>query len=80
MTGDELTLQAPYVPARADPAGAARSAGGRDAAGAVAIRDSIRVGCRDRQVAALGVGAMVEWIINQSGWKVTERSGDAPVA
>ena len=26
------------------------------------------------------VGAMVDWILNQSGWKVTERSGTAPVA
>ena len=25
------------------------------------------------------VGAMVDWIVNQSGWKVTERSGTAPV-
>ena len=77
MTGDELTLQAPYVPLAPQPRRAARIS-----------RRSSPCRCRrrtrrryvsgaaiDKSLPA-AVGAIVDWIINQSGWKVTERSGD----
>jgi ATP-dependent helicase/nuclease subunit A len=79
MTRDDLTLQAPYVPLAPDRAPlpnqpavvvlpvpspyATRYVSG------VAIDKSL----------PSAVGAMVEWIVNDSGWKVTERSGTTPV-
>jgi ATP-dependent helicase/nuclease subunit A len=79
LTGDEVTLQAPYVPLAPDrgplpnqPAVvvlpvpspyATRYVSG------VAIEKSLPG----------AVGAMVDWILNLSGWQVTERSGTAPV-
>ena len=79
MTGDQLTLQAPYV----------RLAGHRDAlpnqpsvvvlpvpepykwryVSAAAIEQSLPV----------AAAAMVDWILRHSGWMVTERSGQPPV-
>ena len=80
MTGDELTLQAPYVPlAPSRPALPGQPA-------VVALPVPSPYATRYVSGAAIdkslpsAVGAMVEWIINQSGWKVTERSGEAPVA
>ena len=52
MTGDELTLQAPYVPLAPSRDALPNQPAIVVAAGAVAVRDPIRVGCRDRQVAA----------------------------
>ena len=79
MTGDELTLQAPYVPLAPN-----RAALPNQPAVVVlpvpspyATRYVSGVAIDKSMPSA--VGAMVEWIINQSGWQVTERSGDAPV-
>jgi ATP-dependent exoDNAse (exonuclease V) beta subunit len=80
MTGDELTLQADYVPLsphRPDlpnqpaivalpvPEPYAR----RNVSG-FAVEKSLPV----------AVAALVDWIVGSSGWRVTERSGEAPVA
>ena len=79
MTGDEQTLQAPYVPLAKDrpplpdqPAVVALPVPSPYATryvSGVAIEKSL----------PSAVGAMVQWIINQSGWNVTERSGEGPV-
>ena len=80
MTGDELTLQAPYVPlAPSRPA-----LPGQPAVVALPVPSPYATryvsGVAIDKSLPSAVGAMVEWIINQSGWKVTERSGEAPVA
>ena len=80
MTGDAFTLQADYVPltpfrrdAAAQPA-------------VVALPVPAPYGARNVSAIAIeaslpdAVGAFVDWLVNESGWKVTERSGDAPVA
>jgi ATP-dependent exoDNAse (exonuclease V) beta subunit len=79
MTGDELTLQAEYVPLtpyREDlpvqppiialpvPEPYAR----RYVSG-FAVEKSLPA----------AIGALVDWIVSESGWRVTERSGEAPV-
>ena len=79
MTGDELTLQAPYVPL------APNRAALPDQPAVVVLPVPSPYATRYVSGVAIdkslpsAVGAMVEWIINQSGWQVTERSGDAPV-
>ena len=79
MTGDELTLQAPYV--RLAPARAALP----NQPSVVVLPVPSPYATRYVSGAAIdkslpaAVGAMVEWIVDQSGWKVTERSGSAPV-
>jgi ATP-dependent exoDNAse (exonuclease V) beta subunit len=79
MTGDELTLQAPHVPlARSRPALP-------DQPAIVALPVPAPYATRYVSGAAIdkslpgAVGAMVDWIVSQSGWKVTERTGTAPV-
>jgi ATP-dependent helicase/nuclease subunit A len=79
MTADEPTLQAPYVPlAPSRPALP-------DQPAVVALPVPSPYATRYVSGVAIekslpsAVGAMVDWVINQSGWKVTERSGDAPV-
>ena len=52
MTGDELTLQAPYVPLAPSRAALPDQPAIVVAAGAVAVRDALRLGRGDRQVAA----------------------------
>ena len=79
MTGDPFTLQADYVPLtpfRADapsqPAVVALpvpSPYGTRNVSAIAIEKSLPD----------AVGAFVDWVVHESGWKVTERSGDRPV-
>lgn len=80
MTGDEFTLQAQYVPLspfRADvksqPAVVAlpvpRPYGTRNVS-AIAIEQSLPD----------ATGAFIDWLVNESNWKVTERTGDTPVA
>ena len=79
MTGDEFTLQAQYVPLsphRPDlpnqPAILALPVPqpyARRYVSAVAIEKSLPG----------AVGALVDWIVNGSNWKVTERSGEGPV-
>ena len=79
MTGDDLTLQADYVPlARSRPAL-------EDQPSIIALPVPEPYGgryVRDRAVEQSlpdAVGALIEWIVNQSGWKVTERAGGGPV-
>ena len=81
MTGDELTLQAPTFRSRRIATGAARSAGGRRPAGARTLRHARTslASAIDKSLPG-AVGAFVDWIVNESGWKVTERSGTEPVA
>ena len=80
MTGDELTLQAPYVPLAPS-----RSALPDQPAVVVLPVPSpyatryVAGSAIDKSLPG-AVGAMVDWIINHSGWKVTERSGTEPVA
>ena len=79
MTGDAATLQADYVPLSefrpslpAQPAVVALPVPepyGARALSAMAIEKSLPD----------AVGAFVDWVINESGWKVTERTGDPPV-
>lgn len=79
MTGDPFTLQASYVPLtpvredhRAQPAIVALPVPAPYATrniSAVAIEKSLPD----------ATGAFVEWILARSGWRVTERSGEAPV-
>jgi ATP-dependent exoDNAse (exonuclease V) beta subunit len=79
MTGDEFTLQAEYValhrhrpPLDRQPAVVALPVPEPYARRYVSGR-SIEASLPD------AVGAFVDWIVSKSGWKVTERSGDAPV-
>src|SRR4051812_26006022 len=79
MNGDAFTLQADYVPLtpfRADePSQPA----------VIALPVPAPYGARNVSAIAIekslpdAVGAFVEWIVNESGWKVTERSGARPV-
>ena len=80
MTGDSITLQADYVPLSPlrkelpkQPAVVAlpvpRPYGTRNVS-AMAIEASLPD----------AVGAYVEWLINESRWKVTERAGEPPVS
>ncbi len=79
MTGDAFTLQADYVPLKPFR---------RDSTtqpGVVALPVPAPYGARNVSAMAIetslpdAVGAFVEWIVNESGWKVTERAGDDPV-
>jgi len=79
LDGDELTLQAPYVPLsphrpplERQPAVVALPVPqpyARRYVSGMAIEKSLPG----------AVGAFVDWIVNESGWMVTERSGQAPV-
>jgi ATP-dependent helicase/nuclease subunit A len=79
MTGDEVTLQATYVPL----AQHRRALEKQPSIVALPVPEPYA----RRYVAAQAiekslpsaVGALVEWIIKESGWMVTERSGAAPV-
>jgi ATP-dependent exoDNAse (exonuclease V) beta subunit len=79
MTDDDLTLQAPYVPlAPHRPALPNQPA---------VVVLPVPEPYAKRYVSAMSidkslpsaVGAFVDWIVNDSGWKVTERSGTTPV-
>jgi ATP-dependent exoDNAse (exonuclease V) beta subunit len=79
MTGDELTLQAPYVPLAPE-----RTAlPGQPAVVVLPVPSPYATryvsGASIDKSLPSAVGAMVDWIINESRWKVTERSGTAPV-
>jgi ATP-dependent exoDNAse (exonuclease V) beta subunit len=79
MTGDDLTLQAEYVPlAPHRPA-----LDGQPAIVALPVPQPYArryvTGRAIEQSLPGAVGALVDWIVNQSRWKVTERSGGAPV-
>jgi ATP-dependent exoDNAse (exonuclease V) beta subunit len=80
MTGDDLTLQAEYVPlARHRPA-----LDGQPSIVALPVPHPYArryvTGRAIEQSLPGAVGALVDWIVNQSKWKVTERSGSAPVS
>jgi ATP-dependent exoDNAse (exonuclease V) beta subunit len=79
MTGDPFTLQADYVPLtpfRAD-----------DGSQPAVVALPVPAPYATRNVSAIAiekslpdaVGAFVDWVVSESGWKVTERSGDRPV-
>jgi ATP-dependent helicase/nuclease subunit A len=79
MTGDEATLQADYVPL------APYRPALRNQPSLVAL--PVPEPYAKRYVSAMSVekslpdavGALVDWIVNHSGWQVTERSGSEPV-
>lgn len=79
MTGDEFTLQAPYVPLAPE-----RTALPNQPAVVVLPVPSpyatryVSGAAIDKSLPS-AVGAMVDWIVNESHWKVTERSGTEPV-
>jgi ATP-dependent helicase/nuclease subunit A len=79
MTGDPLTLQADYVPLdrHRPPLEGQPSIVGLPVPEPYARR--YITGRAIEQSLPGAVGAFVDWIINQSQWKVTERSGSAPV-
>jgi ATP-dependent exoDNAse (exonuclease V) beta subunit len=79
MTGDETTLQAAYValsPHRP-------AIGGQPSIVALPVPEPYArryvSGPAIEKSLPDAVGAMVEWIVRESGWKVTERSGSDPV-
>ena len=79
MTGDEFTLQASYVPlARHRP-----ELEGQPALIALPVPHPYArryvSGMAIEKSTPEAVGALVDWIVNRSGWKVTERSGAEPV-
>ncbi len=78
MTGDAATLQADYVPLSPF-----RPALGNQPA-VVALPVPEPYGTRQLSMIAIerslpdAVGALVDWIVNRSNWKVTERRGSEP--
>jgi len=80
MTGDPLTLQADYVPLSPYRADATRQPA------IVALPVPAPYGTRNIAANSIeksipdAVGAFIDWLLNDSGWKVTERGGDEPVA
>jgi ATP-dependent exoDNAse (exonuclease V) beta subunit len=79
MTGDDLTLQAGYVPLARD----RDEIGGQPSIVALPVPEPYArryvTGRAIEQSLPKAVGAFVDWIINKSNWQVTERSGAAPV-
>ncbi len=79
MTGDELTLQAEYVPL----ARHRHALAGQPSIVVLPVPEPYArryvTGRAIEQSLPGAVGALVDWIVNQSKWKVTERSGNAPV-
>jgi ATP-dependent helicase/nuclease subunit A len=78
MTGDEMTLQADYVPL--SPYRPAL----RQQPAVVALPVPEPYGQRNISMISIerslpdSVGAFVEWLVNESGWKVTDRRGAEP--
>jgi ATP-dependent helicase/nuclease subunit A len=79
MTGDEVTLQAAYVPL----APHRKALPKQPAIVALPVPEPYArryvSGQAIEKSLPNAVGAFVDWIINESGWTVTERSGDEPV-
>jgi ATP-dependent exoDNAse (exonuclease V) beta subunit len=79
MTGDAFTLQAQYVPL--SPFRAAT----RNQAPVVALPVPAPYGSRNISAFAIerslpdATAAFIDWLVNESRWTVTERTGDAPV-
>ena len=80
MTGDPLTLQADYVKLAPDRPALPR----QPAIVALPVPKPYAKryvsGVSIDQSLPPAVGAFIDWLITASGWKVTERSGTAPVA
>jgi ATP-dependent exoDNAse (exonuclease V) beta subunit len=79
MTGDDVVLQAPYVPL------APHRPAIPDQPSVVVLpvpepyaKRYVSVASIDKSLPA-AVGAFVDWIVGDSGWKVTERTGAGPV-
>ena len=79
MTGDELTLQAEYVPL--SPYRDDRPAQPPIIALPVPEPYARRYvsGFAVEKSLPAAIGALVDWIVSESGWRVTERTGEAPV-
>jgi ATP-dependent exoDNAse (exonuclease V) beta subunit len=79
MTGDPLTLQAPYV--RLAPHRPALP--GQPAIVTLPVPEPYKwryvSAAAIEQSMPASVGAFVEWVLRESNWMVTERSGEAPV-
>ena len=79
MTGDEATLQAEYVPL----APHRRTIAGQPSIVALPVPEPYArryvSGPAIEKSLPDAVGALVEWIVRDSKWKVTERSGSEPV-
>ncbi len=79
MTGDRFTLQADYVPLSPFRPDLPKQPA------VIALPVPAPYGTRNISAVAIekslpdAVGAFVAWVVNDSGWKVTERTGDAPV-
>ncbi len=76
MTGDDLTLQADYVPLARHRSRLA----GQPSIVALPVPEPYArryvAGRAIEQSLPGAVGAFVDWIVNHSNWKVTERSGE----
>ena len=79
MTGDPFTLQAEYVPLtpfRGDT---------KNQPAVLALPVPEPYGTRNISAVAIekslpdATGAFIDWLLSSSGWRVTERTGDAPV-
>jgi ATP-dependent exoDNAse (exonuclease V) beta subunit len=79
MNGDDRTLQAPYVPLLPH----RPPVDGQPSIVALPVpRPYARRYISGKEIDSSlpqAVGALVEWIVESSGWRVTERSGEAPV-
>ena len=79
MTGDAFTLQADYVPLSPYRPGIDRQPA------VVALPVPKPYGMRNLSAVAIeaslpdAVGAYIDWLLTESKWKVTERTGDKPV-
>jgi len=79
MTGDRFTLQADYVPLSPD-----RKDPSRQPA-VIALPVPAPYGTRNISAVAIeastpdAIGAFVDWLVTESGWTVTERTGEQPV-
>ncbi len=80
MTGDSATLQASYVHLRPHRAAQTRQPG------VIALPVPEPYGFRNISAKEIerslpdATAAFVDWLVSESGWKVTERSADAPVS
>jgi ATP-dependent exoDNAse (exonuclease V) beta subunit len=79
LTGDDTTLQAPYVPL----ARHRDALPNQPAIVALPVPEPYAkryiAGMAIEKSLPVAVGALVDWIVNNSKWTVTERSGTAPV-
>jgi ATP-dependent exoDNAse (exonuclease V) beta subunit len=79
MTGDDFTLQAEYVPLTRH----RTPLPGQPSLVALPVPEPYRwrkiSGPAIEASLPGAVGAFVDWLIHESGWQVTERSGEAPV-